>query len=338
MQVETETIAQEHVRAILQASYLRAPTKAQGVAFAPANIALVKYWGKRCESLNLPQTSSLSISLQELGAKTHVERSLESTDEVYVNDKVAATTSNFYKNIVTFLNLLRPTIDFKFKVITRINIPISAGLASSAAGFAALTLALNDFFGWNLSLTQLSMLARMGSGSAARSVYHGFVKWHQGRQNDAMDCYAEQLNAVWPQLLVGLEIVDATAKAASSRDAMRQCVATNKLYQAWPQLVAQDLLDIEQAIIAQDFTRFGQIAEYNAQAMHALICSTRPSINYSSIKTQQVIAKVHALRARNVAVYYTQDAGPNIKLLFEINSLNSVKEAFPNLLLVSPFG
>ena len=101
-------------------------------------------------------------------------------------------------------------------------IPTAAGFASSASGFAAVALALDHFFGWRLNRRALSILARLGSGSAARSVYDGFVEWQAGRQDDGMDSYAERLEAEWPDLRVGLLVICADEKAASSRAAPRR--------------------------------------------------------------------------------------------------------------------
>lgn len=157
------------------------------MAFAPANIALCKYWGKRDTTLNLPLTSSLSISLGKKGATCTVQLSDQLQDICILNGKTLAVDSKFSTRITQFLDLFRPCEKMFFHVNSQMNIPLAAGLASSACGFASLVLALNDFFGWKLSQQELSILARLGSGSACRSLVQGFVEWQAGLRADGMD-------------------------------------------------------------------------------------------------------------------------------------------------------
>ena len=132
-------------------------------AYAPSNIALCKYWGKRNIELNLPVTSSLSLSLGNKGATTSVGLYVgdNEQDKVILNNEEVNFNSVFYIRLKKFLDLFRLDNNFYFKIDTKLNIPYAAGLASSACGFAALVLALNKFFGWNLSLKDLSILARL---------------------------------------------------------------------------------------------------------------------------------------------------------------------------------
>ena len=182
----------------------------QSSAFAPSNIALCKYWGKRSVELNLPVNSSLSISLGNKGAFTKVSLINHRQDLVLVNNHPTDPKDQFYVKLVKFLDLFReqlPDQHTAFKVDTYANIPIAAGLASSACGFAALVKALDQLFGWNYSLKQLSILARLGSGSACRSIFNGFVKWHKGILADGTDSFAEPLEQSWTDLCIGLLIV-----------------------------------------------------------------------------------------------------------------------------------
>ncbi|MCC7300566.1 MAG: diphosphomevalonate decarboxylase, partial [Verrucomicrobia bacterium] len=173
---------------------------ARGEAFAPANIALCKYWGKRDAELNLPVNSSLSISLGKLGTHTAVKFS-KSADKVFLNGKPAP--ADFAARISKFLNLFRAEGQF-FEVRTKNNIPTAAGLASSASGFAALVKALDQLFGWGFNPRELSMLARLGSGSASRSLYDGFAVWHAGVRADGMDSCSEPLSSDWKNLRIGI--------------------------------------------------------------------------------------------------------------------------------------
>jgi diphosphomevalonate decarboxylase len=312
-----------------------------GKAFAPSNIALCKYWGKRDANLNLPVNSSLSISLGNKGAVTKV--SVNNIDQVILNNNLISEQNNFYKKIVSFLNLLRDQnvlINKKmfFKIDTNSNLPIAAGLASSASGFAALVKALDQLFDWNLSLKQLSILARLGSGSASRSLWNGFVKWHAGIKEDGTDSFAEPIDLVWPELCVGLLVVDNQEKYISSREAMQISVKTSPLYYAWQQLATKDLNTLETSIKTKNFSLFGATAEANALAMHAIMLSSRPAIIYSNSNTISNIKKIWKLRHHdNINLYFTQDAGPNLKLLFLYKDFAIVKEAFSELELIRPF-
>lgn len=157
------------------------------LAYAPANIALVKYWGKRDEALNLPVTGSLSISLGPLGSHVELARSDAAADGVWLNGKKLAAESSFARRAGAFLDLFRPAEDFFFDLKARNTVPTAAGFASSASGFAALAKAADGLFGWGLSTRELSILARLGSGSAARSLEDGFVEWQAGTAAGCVD-------------------------------------------------------------------------------------------------------------------------------------------------------
>ncbi len=313
----------------------RAP-RAEGAAFAPANIALVKYWGKRDAALNLPVTSSLSISLGELGSETRVAPAGRPGDTVLLGPDPAP--AGFAARVSAYLDLVRPAPDFGFRVETHNRVPTAAGFASSASGFAALALALDDLFGWALDLPALSILARLGSGSACRSVFDGFVEWTAGSRPDGMDSHGRRLDATWPALRLALLPIETSAKPVSSRHGMRHTVETSPLYAAWPETVARDLESARAAIATRDFPRLGATAEGNAMAMHATMHAARPPLVYWTPATIAAMRRAHALRDEGRAVYLTMDAGPNPKLLFEADQADAVRAAFPNAVIVAPFG
>ena len=325
------------VNIILSAHHLKKPVVDNATAFAPSNIALIKYWGKRDEELNLPYTSSLSISLGKKGTVTSLTNSQDLTDYIYLNKTLIPHHHPAAQRIIQFLNLFRLPSQQYWCIHTETNLPIAAGLASSASGFAALTLALNQWFGWDLSLQKLSILARLGSGSACRSLWHGFVKWHPGEMEEGIDSYAELLPVQWPELRIGLLIINTNTKAISSREAMRHTVNTSSLYNSWPLQVKDDFLPMEHAIQHKNFTLLGETAEANALAMHATMLSARPAILYSQPETIQLMQRVWQLRQQGIAVYFTQDAGPNLKLLFLETDLPAIANAFPEIEVIAPF-
>ena len=314
--------------------------KARGTAtaYAPANIALVKYWGKRNETLNLPVTGSLSISLGPLGSHVELAQGAGTADAVWLNGQPLAADSSFVRRASAYLDLFRPAPDFFFDLKARNTVPTAAGFASSASGFAALAKGLNSLFGWGLGPRELSILARLGSGSAARSLEEGFVEWHAGTAPDGMDSYAERLEADWPELRVGALVLCAEEKPVGSRAGMKRSVETCEFYREWPGRVAQDLAALKAAIARKDFAALGGVAEENALAMHALMAATRPPIVYLLPETVAAMHRIWAAREAGLPLWFTMDAGPNVKLLFEAQNEARVREVFPAVEVVAPFG
>ncbi len=308
----------------------------EGNAFAPSNIALCKYWGKRDSELNLPLTSSLSVSLGDLGTKTKIRLVDGSTDQIFLNGTAVSEDKPFAKRMSAFLNLFRPN-GFSFVIETVNNIPTAAGLASSASGFAALVMALDDLFGWNLPRKNLSMLARLGSGSASRSVYNGFAIWHGGFNDDGLDSFAEKLPFEWPDFRIGILELCSGEKPVGSRDGMNRTVATSKLFEKWPEKVAEDLNSIKSAIESQDFSLLGKSAESNALAMHATMMDAWPPLMYFQPESVAMMHKIWSLRNDGLELYFTMDAGPNLKLLFTSENQQVVESHFAGLQTISPF-
>lgn len=309
-------------------------------AFAPSNIALIKYWGKRNAELNLPMNSSLSISLGQLGTQTQLSLLNDvNQDEVWHNDKLVNPQSNFATRISDFLNLIRSACqkELYFKVVTHNNIPTAAGLASSASGFAALSLALDQLLQLKLPKTTLSALARLGSGSASRSLYHGFVIWHKGEDEQGSDSIAEAIKSDWQDLRVGVLTVDHAKKSVDSRSGMNNTVKTSKLYQSWPQQAAEDLTRMQFALNNKDFTSLGQIAEHNALSMHATMIASWPPLLYWQPQSVELMHRVWQARQQGIEVYFTMDAGPNLKLLFQQQDQTKITELFPNVQVVNPW-
>lgn len=304
-------------------------------SFASANIALCKYWGKRQLDLNLPITNSLSISLANKGALVSIQSQSTSHHLITVNQEILPTNSNPYETLSTFLNYFCG--EERVSVNIDLNIPVAAGLASSAAIYAALVLALNKRYAWALNHQSLSILARLGSGSACRSIDSGFVEWYAGTANDGMDSYAEPLPYHWPELRIGLCIFNHKPKSVSSREGMLRTVATSALYSAWPEKAFKDLVAIKTAIAEKDFSVLGKTAESNALAMHATMMSAWPPLWYATSETLDAMHQVWACRNSGYDLYFTQDAGPNLKLLFLERDTAMIKEKFSGVDIINPF-
>ncbi|MFD5179126.1 diphosphomevalonate decarboxylase [Nocardia sp. NPDC058379] len=290
----------------------------EAVAVAYPNIALVKYWGKRDETLFLPVTGSLSMTLDIFPTTTSVRLIDGPADTVELNE--AAATGTALTRVETFLDLVRALAgrDERAAVVTGNAGPTGAGLASSASGFAALATAAAAAYGLDLDGRALSRLARRGSGSASRSIFGGFVVWHAGEGDGEagdLSSFAEPIGGddLDPALVVG--VVEAGAKAVSSRVAMRQTTETSPFYRPWAESSVLDLAQMRDAVARRDLPAIGEIAERNALGMHATMLTARPGIRYLSPHSVAILDAVLALRADGIAAYATIDAGPNVKVL-----------------------
>ncbi len=309
----------------------------QAIAFAPANIALCKYWGKRNTDLHLASTPSLSISLGSLGAPTQIALSDAASDRIRVNDKIVDANTAFAQRLSGFLAYFRPSPTTTFSVDTHSAIPIAAGLASSACGFAALVQAIDKLFAWHLPQSSLAILARLGSGSATRSLWQGFVEWPMGLREDGLDSFGVPLDVVWPDLRIGLLVVEAGPKAFSSRAAMQQTVLSSPFYKTWTLEQPKALSMMKIAIQERDFESLGLLTERNALALHALMSTANPPIVYSNAQTLAAIHQIWGYRKEGFKIFFTQDAGPNLKILFLKKDLEALKAFFPTLEVADPF-
>jgi len=285
-------------------------------ARACANIALVKYWGKRDAALNLPAAGSLSLALGALVTETTVAFDPELANDVIDLDGQPARADAAMR-VSAFLDLVRAQtgVQIRARVTSKNEFPTASGLASSASGFAALALAATKAGGLDLPPRELSILARRGSGSAARSVFGGFVRMHAGVASE--DAFAEPIDTPLAQRvrMVIAVIGGGVPKQYASREAMEHTARTSPLYRAWLDLVPQDLEAVEGALARGDLEQLGTIAEANALAMHATALAARPGLVYWRPATLAVIAQVRGLRECGVAAWATIDAGPHVKVL-----------------------
>ncbi len=287
-------------------------------ARACANIALVKYWGKRPTvgagpALNLPARGSLSLTLAALVTETTVtfDPAL-ARDELELDGAPADATRTS-----EFLGLVRELAGSatRARVVTHNKFPTASGLASSASGFAALAAAATRAAGVTLEPRALTRLARRGSGSAARSIFGGFVRMHDGDRDE--DAFAEPVES---PLLARVRMVIAVVgggapKSHGSRDAMDHVAATSPLYAGWLATVPPDLAAAEAALARDDLERLGEVVEGNALAMHATAIAARPAVIYWQPATLALLAAVRTLRGNGRAAWATIDAGPHVKVL-----------------------
>ncbi len=284
-------------------------------ARANVNVALVKYWGKRDSELNLPATGSISLTLDGLAVEAEVAFGAEGPDAVTIDGEPAgAPNGSAWCGSSTWSASRRGGTTVRGST-TRSTVPRGAGLASSAAAFAALALAGSRAAGMRLEPPALSALARRGSGSAARSIFGGFVEWHRGERPDGSDSIAEPLLApdAW-DLRVVVAITSLGPKAVSSREGMARA-ATSPFFPAWVEGAGAALAEARAAIRARDLDALGHLAEHSALAMHAVGLAARPPLLYWRGATVACVHRVWALRAEGVPAFVTIDAGPQVKVL-----------------------
>ncbi len=304
-----------------------AMTRSEATARSNVNVALVKYWGKRDPELNLPATGSISITLDGLSIDARVAFAGASADEFEIDGAPAAGEER--ARLVRFVDLLRREARRAdpVSVVTRSHVPRGVGLASSAAAFAALAVAGSQAAGLRLDPTALSALARRGSGSAARSIFGGFVEWHRGERADGTDSVAAPLldAAAWDVRVV-VAVTTTTPKTVSSRDGMARAAAS-PLYPAWVDGAEADLAEARAAIRARDLEALGALAEHSALKMHAVGLAARPPLLYWRGATVDCIHRVWALRADGVPGWVTIDAGPQVKVLCAPANAPAIAEA-----------
>jgi diphosphomevalonate decarboxylase len=288
------------------------------IASANANVALAKYWGKRDEVLNLPYTGSISVTMS--GLTTTVRTTFGSgfrEDRLFTNGE-PAVDSVPAQRVSTFLELVRRLAGTKQRAEVEVqsNFPIASGLASSASTFAALALSASHALGLNLSPKELSVLARRGSGSAARSIFGGYVEWLPGEASDGSDSYAVQLAAPehW-NLGIVIAITDEGRKRVASREGMAHAVKQSPFFPTWLESHDADLDAVRRGIMERDLTLLGQTAEHNCLKMHAVSLGARPSLLYWNPATVAVIHRVRELREEGLDAYFTIDAGPQVKVI-----------------------
>lgn len=298
-------------------------------ARACANIALVKYWGKRDAPLNLPAAGSLSLTLEALTTTTTVRFDSAIPADRFTLDGNPAPLDR----VATVLDLVREQAGIKLAAeVTSANaFPTGSGLASSASGFAALALAASRAAGLVLRPIELSILARRGSGSAARSIHGGFVRMRPGVYDDGSDAFAEPLPnpgglALRVRMVIAV-IGGGTRKPHTSRDAMLHCARTSPLYAGWLAAVPGDLAAAEAAIDVGDLPRLGAVSEASALAMHAAAIASRPAIIYWQPATIAALAAVRDLRTAGIPAWATIDAGPHVKVLTDRGNADAVAAA-----------
>lgn len=276
----------------------------KATAIAPANIAFIKYWGKKDATRRIPYNPSISMNLSACTTTTTVEFSAD-----LLNDIV---TEGFdTKRITEHIDRLRDVSGAydHVRVSTSNNFPSSSGIASSASGFAALTVACVSALGLKLSEKEVTALARVGSGSACRSIPDGFVKWD-----------GEFANSLYPADYWDLRdivvVIGNTAKKISSSTG-HEAVETSPFFQKRLDAIPKRIQTIEYAFQKKDFQMLGEVIEEDCLDMHRVMQTQVPPLLYWNEITRTIMNSVVGWRNIGLPVYFTIDAGPNVHILCE---------------------
>ncbi len=278
------------------------------------NIAFIKYWGNRDDALRLPANGSISMNLDGLYTRATVsfQPSL-AYDELIINGREVA--GHGLERVSTFLDLVRDMARIKHhaEVISENNFPSSAGIASSASAFASMALAASRASGLELNESELSRLARRGSGSACRSVPGGYVEWQAGTSDQ--DSYAHSLAPAehWP-LADCIAVISAGQKKTGSTEG--HALAATSPLQAGRIADAPRRLDLcRAAILNRDFDSLAYILELDSDMMHAVMMTSTPPLVYWQAQTLNTLQSVRAWRLAGLPAAYTVDAGPNVHVI-----------------------
>lgn len=294
---------------------------------AGSNIAFIKYWGVDDATINLPQNSSISMTLADAHTTTTVEWLAKSSlgqDEIVVDgvrfdERKAA-------RLVRHLDRIRElaAVDLRARVVSRNNFPMASGIASSASGFAALTAAACRALNLPWAATRLSAIARRGSGSASRSLFGGFVEWTRG--DDDATSVAHQLHPAEHWSLYDLVAVVSGAEKAVSSEQGHRLAASSPLNSGRVASLPTALAEVRTALATRDLRRLGSVIEQDALAMHAVMMTSTPSLLYWQPGTLEIMQAVRHWRAYDgLQAYFTIDAGPNVHVLCEAADVPTVQ-------------
>ena len=298
-------------------------------AQANPNIAFIKYWGNRDNHLRLPVNGSISMNLDGLFTRTTVTFNSSKQDSLTINDH--AVMGKGLERVSSILDLVRGMayINERADVVSSNNFPAGAGIASSAAAFAALALASSTAAGLTLSEKQLSRLARRGSGSASRSIPSGFVEWKMGAGDD--DCAAVSIAPPkhW-DLTDCIAIVNASHKKTGSTEG-HAIAGTSPLQNARVEDTPRRLDICRNAILNKDFDSFANIIEHDSDMMHSVMMTSNPPLMYWQAATVGIFHAVREWRASGLSAAYTVDAGANVHVICLSDHVKEVEKRLHEL-------
>jgi diphosphomevalonate decarboxylase len=293
-------------------------------ALAHPNIAFIKYWGNQDDDLRLPASASLSMNLGGLHTVTSVHFDTALAGDVVTVNKASLSGPGLAR-VSTTLDLVRAMggLQLAARVNSRSNFPVGAGIASSAAAFAALAVASSAAAGLHLEEATLSRLARRGSGSASRSIPSGYCQWLTGNDETSV---ASSIAPPQHWDLCDLVVIVSQSHKAVGSTSGHQLAGSSSLQAGRLAMAPARLQACKAALLARDLPVMGPVIEEDAIIMHAVMMSCRPPLYYWSPATMAIIQATQAWRSAGLSVYFTIDAGPNVHLICEASQADAVEE------------
>lgn len=315
----------------------------------PSNIALIKYWGKKANQI--PCNPSLSFTLSEAKTITSMTAVLHQKEHVelafYLENQ---RNEKFEQRIKIYLETLEPLLGFiskyRFTFHSSNTFPHSSGIASSASGFGALSLCITEMFEHILEeefqeerfKKRASYLARLGSGSACRSLYGGLAVWGKSTKfpnssDDFAVPYPQKSQSVFSNFCDFILLVDKGVKKVSS--SVGHALMNNHPFAEQRFLQADENLSrIADAIENDNVEDFGALVELEALTLHAMMLTSSPSFMLFRPNTISILEKIREEREQNgTQLYFTLDAGANVHLLCPIAEEKNVENFVKQKLL-----
>ena len=293
-----------------------------------ANIAIVKYWGKKDAKKMIPATSSISLTLNDMFTETEMEFISDEDIKISVEkemkngdykDKFSNMTDLFYLNgelqdsvhtekISKVVDLFRENRSQKVKISTTNNMPTAAGLSSSSSGLSAVIKACNKLFGKNYTQSELAQISKFGSGSSSRSFFGPIAAWDK----DTGEIYEVRTDLKLAMIVL---VLNENKKEISSRNGMELCAKTSTYFDEWVKQSKIDFVNMKKYLAENNFEKVGILTEENALRMHKTTETANPPFTYFNEKTYEAMDFVKNLRNNSEKCYFTMDAGPNVKVL-----------------------
>ena len=301
-------------------------------AEAGSNIAFIKYWGARDLERVVPYNTSLSMTLDVCRSICSIDfdEGGSGKDEVFLADtdgRLCVADEGFSRRVFNQLDRLRRATGKVgcMRMATRNTFPSSAGIASSASGFTALTTAAMHALGAPAEGAELSRLAMMsGSGSASRSAFGGYVEWAAKGEGQLG---AEQVRAKdWWDLRDVIVVVDTEPKDVSSREGHTRAISSPYYERRLADVKEKRLPLARQALSERDFETLGDVIEEEAIDMHLVAMSSKPAIFYWKPATLAVLEAVRSCRADGLSAWSTLDAGANVHVICEPQSETQIAD------------
>ncbi|MFX0115192.1 MAG: diphosphomevalonate decarboxylase [Candidatus Hodarchaeota archaeon] len=304
--------------------------KMKSTATAGANIAFIKFWGVQEDSeaygLHLPLNDSISMTLDTAKTTTTIDFSLDYEKDSIIIDGQPASIAAF-KRAIDHVERLRRLAGsrLKCKLVSKNTFPMGTGIASSASGFAALTVAACSALELELTPRELSSWARLGSGSATRSIFGGYVRWRVATTHH--ESYAEQILPEDKWRLADLvAIVSTKHKKVTSKEG-HLLAKSSPLLSGRLASLHESIGRTQTAIVERDFPSLGETMEQDALIMHSVMMTSFPPLLYWNGVSIDIMHKIHELRLQeDLQCYFTLDAGPNVHIITLPEEAEAVKQ------------